>query len=112
MGITQPRVARNELPWDNGSGARYPERVPSARQGSQGSTGKRRLTDGFSQANTRLDVIGAWSLVFLWCLELGAWSFELRSVFISAPDRSRSQSRDQLCPHQHQSQSGRVQTHL
>src|SRR5207247_8946353 len=67
--------SRNELPWDNGSGARYPERVPSARQGSQGSTGKRRLTDGFSQANTRLDVIGAWSLVFLWCLELGAWSF-------------------------------------
>ena len=23
--------------------------------------------------------IGAWSLVFLWCLELGIWSFGIRS---------------------------------
>src|SRR2546426_61054 len=42
MEITQPRVARNELPWDNGLNAPYPERVASWRQGSRGGTGKMR----------------------------------------------------------------------
>src|SRR5437016_7938293 len=31
MEITQPRVARNELPWDDGPNAPYPERVASMR---------------------------------------------------------------------------------
>ena len=40
MEITQPRVARNELPWDQGSNSRYPERVASGPRASLGGAGK------------------------------------------------------------------------
>jgi prevent-host-death family protein len=42
MEITQPRVARNELPWDNTSNAPYPERVTSASRYSFAGTDESR----------------------------------------------------------------------
>jgi len=42
MDITQPRVARNELPWENGANVGYPERVASGREDALGGTAKLR----------------------------------------------------------------------
>src|SRR5258705_12083238 len=40
MEITQPKVARGELPWDKRSNTRYPERVASDRYGCVGGSVK------------------------------------------------------------------------
>src|SRR5207249_4569892 len=69
MEITQPRVARNELSWDNRLNARYPERVTSGWQGSRGGTKKIRPFETREALENRHHQVSALALQLCLALE-------------------------------------------